>query len=303
MLSGSVEFNYQVMFRLATAKVFSGAAAVGLGVSTISNTSNNDLNANSDFTRQQIIQFKEIVGTITPEDVELVSRSIDRDVIRTAAKSGHPLLDSSIDNIDDEMLENIRDKVSLSVQKMLSISNESSLYSDTFKKLKSKIVHNSRKYSNVEACWDGLTSRFKCGICIDVLAAPVILSCSHNFCGDCLYKHLRHSEVLTDEISSLCPECRTEFIPSQIIFERALDELIQSEVESFKLSSSHSESVREWEIRRTNYLNRQKRTNNSIKTNNGLRDHENDNLIQCVASLLVAVVIGMLIYLKQNKST
>ena len=287
------------MFRLASAKVFSGAAAVGLGVSTISNTSNNDINIDSNVARQQqiIIQFND---PLTSENVESVVRFIDRDVIRTAVKNspGNFLLDSSIDNLDDEMLEAIRDKVSLNVHKILSVPSS---YSETFKKLKSKVVHSSNKCSKGDA-WDEITSRFKCGICIDVLAAPVILSCSHNFCGDCLQTHLCHSEVYTDEITSLCPECRTEFNPSQIIFERALDELIQSEVESFKKSSPFSESAAEWEIRRANYLNRKKCAKKSGKpdVDRSVNDHDN-HVIQCVASLLVAVVIGMIIYLKQSK--
>ncbi|XP_075425862.1 E3 ubiquitin/ISG15 ligase TRIM25-like [Ascaphus truei] len=57
------------------------------------------------------------------------------------------------------------------------------------------------------ACAD-LREELNCPICLSIYTSPVMLSCGHNFCRDCI------GEVLDSQEGSrvyTCPECRAEF--------------------------------------------------------------------------------------------
>ena len=49
----------------------------------------------------------------------------------------------------------------------------------------------------------------KCSICFDIIGDKniFITNCNHTFCGTCMIKHSR--------VSNLCPLCRTELIETQ----------------------------------------------------------------------------------------
>lgn len=102
--------------------------------------------------------------------------------------------------------------------------------------------------------WEGLVADQKCSLCIDLLAAPVILECSHSFCGGCLYNYLGGSlvcsEVNNDAAINMCPVCRTE-ISSPPIYERNLDASI---VNKTKEINAFGEQYLDWQVRRETYM-------------------------------------------------
>ncbi|XP_065340820.1 TNF receptor-associated factor 6-like isoform X2 [Cloeon dipterum] len=44
------------------------------------------------------------------------------------------------------------------------------------------------------ACADSLDSRFECPICLGCLAEPILTSCGHRFCRDCIYQWVQNKE-------------------------------------------------------------------------------------------------------------
>ncbi|KAF8939764.1 E3 ubiquitin-protein ligase rad18 [Haplosporangium gracile] len=62
-----------------------------------------------------------------------------------------------------------------------------------------------------------IDSHLRCPICKELLRAAVVLQCSHNFCSECIRRHL-------DKESS-CPACRVVTSTSQIRRNVALDEI------------------------------------------------------------------------------
>ena len=42
----------------------------------------------------------------------------------------------------------------------------------------------------------------QCAICIDVIKDPIVLNCSHSFCGECIFQWLKRKKF--------CPECKTD---------------------------------------------------------------------------------------------
>jgi SNF2 family DNA or RNA helicase len=59
-----------------------------------------------------------------------------------------------------------------------------------------------------------------CSICLDNVSQPIILECTHIFCGSCLFKflnsphsnsqHSQHSHASHNAINKRCPDCRAE---------------------------------------------------------------------------------------------
>lgn len=62
-----------------------------------------------------------------------------------------------------------------------------------------------------------IDSHLRCPICKELLRAAVVLQCSHNFCSECIRRHL-------DKESS-CPACRVATSTSQMRRNVALDEI------------------------------------------------------------------------------
>ncbi|KAF9929991.1 E3 ubiquitin-protein ligase rad18 [Linnemannia zychae] len=65
-----------------------------------------------------------------------------------------------------------------------------------------------------------IDSNLRCPICKELVRAAIILQCSHNFCSECIRRHL-------DKESS-CPACRVPTSTSQMRRNVALDEIANS---------------------------------------------------------------------------
>jgi hypothetical protein len=91
--------------------------------------------------------------------------------------------------------------------------------------------------------WDLLKDKYPCCICVDVLAAPTLLSCSHSFCGQCFEDHrnrcvpcdgnnldMQTSSFSYDNVDVVveCPTCRQTVLHTS--FERTLDGAIEEAV-------------------------------------------------------------------------
>ena len=145
--------------------------------------------------------------------------------------------------------------------------------------------------------WEDLAQRYGCTICQDVLAAPTILNCSHNFCGSCL-EDWRNSCVATDdnvEVVQTCPMCKCEV--ECCIFERAFDAEICQAVEPLP----DSEAKVEWSTRRSSYLEHRKRVE-SIKSSRQDEEEETeeeafDEVWETLKALAVPVITLAVLYL------
>ena len=303
------------MFRLPliarNASTIIGTVSAGVGTVGLANCESKE--------NQQIEVIRGTLESATPEEIDFVTSTIDRDVIKTLVQNENVdmMVKARINKLSDADIENIRLNVSNKIGNLIN-SPDHNVYQDVFHKLKLKVLSKSstiRQSSNIAnvGCanneidsWNHLSSKFRCCICLDVLAGPVILSCSHSFCGKCLCDHISLNETVpNNEIVSLCPECRSVFHPNQIIFERVLDQLIQSEVEkinsSINIDPVITQEIYEWKKRRDAYLKYHRNHNgsdtSSKNSNNDSHDCDNDT-IQYVSVLLMAVVIGMIIFLR-----
>lgn len=130
---------------------------------------------------------------------------------------------------------------------------------------KPKITYQDPARSNVDdeilAKWDELVDNYRCLVCQDVLAAPVLTPCSHSFCFHCVIEKANSCVVIdespvkpsTAEIVQECSTCRQEFATKDARFERHLHSRIMEEVITFP------ESLRaDWEMRRQTYLDHEK---------------------------------------------
>jgi hypothetical protein len=93
----------------------------------------------------------------------------------------------------------------------------------------------------LQAEWEGLCGRFQCCLCMDVLAAPIVLNCrcNYSYCAECLGRHLAalqpetplsHLGLGLGAKAAYCPHCREEFSGSGA-FVRQLDCVITEEVD------------------------------------------------------------------------
>jgi hypothetical protein len=86
-----------------------------------------------------------------------------------------------------------------------------------------------------DALWRILCAEFFCSCCQDVLAAPVVLKCTHSFCGSCITECYNRC-VQCDELPGLncvvcqCPECRAPVQGQEWAYERAYDDVIMKRV-------------------------------------------------------------------------
>ena len=90
--------------------------------------------------------------------------------------------------------------------------------------------------------WKSIKSQYKCGICDDVLASPVLCHCLHSFCGQCLL------ELTHNGSDSFCPEC-TKPIGKSNLYERNL----ALKIERLVLEADDCQSKAEWHIRNNKY--------------------------------------------------
>ena len=126
--------------------------------------------------------------------------------------------------------------------------------------------------------WDEIVAEHSCMICQDLLAAPVITSCSHSFCGMCLINHMDSIQSCDVEVMHPCPMCAKNITYST--YEMNLDEVIVKKVQ-FIYSCKSKDS---WSQRRNEYLADRKKNNRSF--NNDL-----DIAIQCAIPVLAFIVV------------
>jgi hypothetical protein len=98
--------------------------------------------------------------------------------------------------------------------------------------------------------WNNVVKDQKCLLCIDLLAAPVILGCTHSFCGSCIHNYTHCGGDSEADVTHFCPICRSEIL-SKGIYERNLDMSIVNQVESLHFSC---EQIEDWKARREEYL-------------------------------------------------
>ena len=96
--------------------------------------------------------------------------------------------------------------------------------------------------------WNELVNDHKCIICSDLLACPVILGCSHSFCGSCVTEMREAWETDGLDMVYTCPTCRNEIETE--IYERVLDNIIIQKVDQIP----DCEPKKDWVKRRECYL-------------------------------------------------
>jgi hypothetical protein len=107
--------------------------------------------------------------------------------------------------------------------------------------------------------WSLLEVKYGCAICHDILAAPCILPCSHDFCSSCVEAMHSSASSLDVDVVRSCPCCRAEYL--NVIYERTLDVDIFEQVSRMdvsQLSTAEANMRIEW-------LNRRKRSLKKIK--------------------------------------
>jgi SNF2 family DNA or RNA helicase len=74
---------------------------------------------------------------------------------------------------------------------------------------------NTRKESIEERLKE--VSSTNCGICYDTLENPIYLSCSHIFCGKCIFNWIKTNSAQGRTASINCPECRSKIESHKIV--------------------------------------------------------------------------------------
>lgn len=106
-----------------------------------------------------------------------------------------------------------------------------------------------------QARWEALVAKHPCAFCMDLLSAPMVLTCSHSYCFHCLQESMKSCQPIGEseqsaEVVQKCPTCKTQFQFKEAIFERNLQDAIAAEVAPF------SKAVKEeWEQRFSTYQN------------------------------------------------
>lgn len=144
-----------------------------------------------------------------------------------------------------------------------------------------------------DRCWNDLVNDHKCMICSDLLAGPVILGCSHSYCGICLQEMRDSWESEDSEITYSCPSCREEI--ENEIFERVLDDLIAQKV-SLVIDC---EPKRDWIKRRDAYqmhirnkvLNRELKKNGNGNSND-FSDSDDAQYVNATAMIIIALILA-----------
>ena len=143
--------------------------------------------------------------------------------------------------------------------------------------------------------WNALVKEHHCALCLDVLAAPVIISCSHDFCGDCMNGYMKSTEG--EGATCFCPLCRAE-IESKGIYNRGLDAIIVKKVEALPGVSSQS---KDWGRRRGDYFSSLSGRDTAGDENNedndvmAFRFINPDDYIKYAVFFASAAVVGVLI--------
>lgn len=146
---------------------------------------------------------------------------------------------------------------------------------------------------NVKDCtslWNELVNDHKCMICSDLLAGPVILGCSHSFCGVCVNQMKEAWESDDSDTVYTCPSCRHEI--ENEIFERVLDDIIAQKVTEVP----DCEPKRDWAIRRQAYQKVRRSKNMEEK----LREDDNTTPEYIIVAVIVIVTMVFAAYRSMN---
>lgn len=146
--------------------------------------------------------------------------------------------------------------------------------------------------------WNALVKEHHCALCLDVLAAPVIINCSHDFCGDCMNGYLRSADTGSEDPTCFCPLCRAE-IESKGIYNRGLDAIIVKKVEDLPGVSDQS---KDWGRRRGDYFSSRRGQKDATDNDDSEEDDlmsfrfiNPDDYIKYAVFFASAAVVGVLI--------
>ena len=100
--------------------------------------------------------------------------------------------------------------------------------------------------------WEELVAKYRCAICLDVLAAPHVTDCSHTYCWACITeegnKKYPHCGLCNDKVTSLN-------------YSRNEDSNICAEVQ--KISDSYLSKM-DWNERRMKFIHKRKGKNDVV---------------------------------------
>jgi hypothetical protein len=190
------------------------------------------------------------------------------------------------------VLDFIKDKkcMEMAMEKMQAIS-DGQIFATDFGDSLASSSDSSNKALNPFAMskWDELRQRFKCCICLDVLAAPLVTSCTHNYCGYCLQECMAKCDA-TEAITYNCPECREPF--DNTTYERTLDDEIRRQVDSIvSFTDEELKAKEDWEVRRTKFLSDYNKSQPTSKTKSSDLLDFNEKKYVIVSALAVFVLV------------
>lgn len=135
--------------------------------------------------------IRELGGTTETEDniVGLVSKKIERDIFNKEREKQY------VEGLD--MDQSMKD-------------NRLRLLDDDLAKLRKKKLDLEERISTITK--DG------CSICYNELDSPILLSCTHIFCGQCILKWIEVNEASENlRINKVCPTCRQPIHKDKLI--------------------------------------------------------------------------------------
>lgn len=141
--------------------------------------------------------------------------------------------------------------------------------------------------------WNELVNDHKCMICSDLLAGPVILGCSHSFCGSCVIDLIDAWESDDIDVIHTCPTCRQEI--ENKIFEMILDDIIAQKVAEIP----DCEPKRDWIKRRESYQKSRKN-----ETSEKIYRDEDPSTPECVimgVTLVVTLTLALAAYRRSRR--
>lgn len=140
--------------------------------------------------------------------------------------------------------------------------------------------------------WSVLRSKYTCEMCHDVLAAPVVLPCTHNYCGMCLHDMFASCQSNEVEVAHQCRVCGCDQIKlDHAIYERTLDLTIEAEV----LLLPDCAEKREWRRRQHAYHDQ------LMKKAGKKEEAPFEMIVGAVVVAIVALVAGLLLVVVRGK--
>ena len=141
--------------------------------------------------------------------------------------------------------------------------------------------------------WNELVNDHKCMICSDLLAGPVILGCSHSFCGCCVTDLIDAWESDDMDVIHTCPTCRQEI--ENKIFEMILDDIIARKVAEIP----DCEPKRDWVKRRESY--QKSRKNESMEKICRDEDPSTPEYVIMGVTLIITLTLALAAYRRNRR--